>query len=107
MRDDEGEIVFEGTGDELIDKWEKELAMGLTPDLTEGMSQEAKKRLEKEKTRSKQASEAIKELDGLVDSDLLNKFQSVTPGSKQYQELSDRHKAKSNVDLKKFLIGRS
>jgi len=44
----DGEIVFDETGDPLIDKWEKELAQGITPDLTEGMSDEALASLEKE-----------------------------------------------------------
>lgn len=40
-RDGDGEIMFESTGDDLIDKWERELAMGLEPDLTEGMSEDS------------------------------------------------------------------
>jgi hypothetical protein len=39
-RTEDGKVVFANTGDALIDKWERELAMGLTPDLLEGMSQE-------------------------------------------------------------------
>jgi hypothetical protein len=40
-----GEIIFRDTGDDLIDKWEKEFSMGLEPDLFEGLSQEQKNKL--------------------------------------------------------------
>lgn len=35
-KDEDGEVRFE-TGDPYIDKWEKEIAMGLTPDLLEDL----------------------------------------------------------------------
>ncbi len=40
--------MFGETGDPLFDKWEKELAMGIEPDLTEGLPQEEKEKLFKE-----------------------------------------------------------
>jgi len=46
-RGDDGEIVFEETGDDLIDKWERELSQGKTPDLTEGYSKETLAELQK------------------------------------------------------------
>jgi len=45
---EDGEFYFTDSGDPLIDKWERELAQGLTPDLTEGMSEQAKQELIKE-----------------------------------------------------------
>ena len=45
----DGEFFFENTGDPLFDKWERELAVGLTPDLEEGLSQEQKAQLRKER----------------------------------------------------------
>ena len=39
-RNEDGVIQFINTGDELIDKWEKELSEGKTPDYLEGFSQE-------------------------------------------------------------------
>lgn len=45
---DDGEVIFEETGDPLIDKWEQELAQGIIPDLTEGMSPEAVSQLKQE-----------------------------------------------------------
>lgn len=39
-RNEDGEIQFINTGDELIDKWEKELSEGKNPDYLEGFSQE-------------------------------------------------------------------
>lgn len=35
----DGTVTFSNTGDALIDKWERELAMGIEPDLLEGASQ--------------------------------------------------------------------
>lgn len=37
-KNERGDIVFEETGDPQIDKWEKEIAMGGTPDLNEGLT---------------------------------------------------------------------
>ena len=37
-KNERGEIVFEETGDPMIDKWEKEISLGVVPDLTEGLS---------------------------------------------------------------------
>ncbi len=34
------------TGDPLIDKWERELAMGIEPDLLDGMSDEYRRKVE-------------------------------------------------------------
>jgi uncharacterized protein YmfQ (DUF2313 family) len=49
VADESGHVVLPDTGDELIDKWERELAQGLTPDLEEGMTPEARKMAEEEK----------------------------------------------------------
>lgn len=74
----EGEVLFEETGDELIDKWERELAMGLDPDLTEGMSQENKDQLKKDQDRSKRAREQLKELDdSFIDPKYMSKFEKL------------------------------
>ena len=32
-------------GDDLVDRWEKELAAGIMPDITEGMAPEAREKL--------------------------------------------------------------
>lgn len=47
-----GEVMFQ-TGDPLLDKWERELASGLEPDLTEGLSPEERKKEEKAKEKLK------------------------------------------------------
>lgn len=47
----DGEFYFTETGDDLIDKWERELSQGLQPDLEEGMSAQAKARLQTEKQK--------------------------------------------------------
>lgn len=62
---DDGEIVFEETGDSLIDKWEQELMKGLTPDLTESMSPENIAKMRKSKEQKKKASEVASQLDGI------------------------------------------
>jgi hypothetical protein len=52
-RNEDGTIQFKATGDDLIDRWEKELSQGNTPDLMEAFSEEQKnsiiKRLERVK----------------------------------------------------------
>ncbi len=61
-RDEDGELVFEETGDDLIDKWERELNMGITPDLHEGLSKESLQELDAEKkkmTRAKQIASVV------------------------------------------------
>lgn len=44
-RNEDGQIQFVETGDELIDKWEKELAEGKTPDYMEAFSKDEIDRL--------------------------------------------------------------
>ena len=46
-RNADGEIQFIDTGDELIDKWEKELAEGKVPDYNEAFSQEQVEKLDR------------------------------------------------------------
>jgi hypothetical protein len=66
-RTERGEVVYT-TGDPLIDKWERELEMGLEPDLTEGLSPEerekehrALERIKARKNKLKQVSEELGE----------------------------------------------
>jgi hypothetical protein len=94
MKGDDGEIEFEETGDELIDKWEKELAMGLTPDLNEGLSPQAKQLLEADKKKSSHVQKAVAELDGLVDKfDVDPRYKHVTkPVADVPVFLGQRHK---------------
>jgi hypothetical protein len=40
----DGQVVFSNTGDALIDKWEREYAMGLEPDLLDGVSPEEREK---------------------------------------------------------------
>lgn len=54
-RSPDGKVVFENTGDPLIDKWEKELAQGLAPDLLEGMSPEQRRAEEEALERLKKS----------------------------------------------------
>lgn len=61
-RNEDGEIVFESTGDPLIDKWEKELALGMEPDLTEGMTQEDLDLLKEEQSKSTRAKKQLHEV---------------------------------------------
>jgi len=39
-RTEEGKIFFSNTGDDLIDKWEREIADGKEPDLTEAFNEQ-------------------------------------------------------------------
>lgn len=56
----DGHVVFDNTGDALIDKWERELAAGLDPDLLEGCSPE-------EREKERQALERLKAKKVLAD----------------------------------------
>lgn len=64
-RDEDGEVYFEETGDPLIDKWEREIRMGIEPDLGEAFSTEERKKLDKEKEKFRRAREARQQLDGI------------------------------------------
>ena len=56
-RGKDGKVVFANTGDSLIDKWEKEIAQGLEPDLLEGLSPEERER--ERKAREKLFSQKV------------------------------------------------
>lgn len=62
---EDGEMVFEETGDPLIDKWEEELSKGLTPDLTEALSQESIAKMRKAAEKKNKVSEAASQLDDI------------------------------------------
>ena len=53
FRNEKGEVQFSNTGDELIDKWEKELAEGKSPDYLEGFNAEDLEKLENLRTRGR------------------------------------------------------
>jgi hypothetical protein len=60
------------TGDKILDKWEEELARGLEPDLTEGLSPEARAKelaiIERDKSRGSKVAQATEILgDGFVE----------------------------------------
>ena len=61
-RNENGEIVFEETGDPLLDKWEKEIAMGVNPDLTEGLTPEQLERMKTEKQEHARAEAGMAKL---------------------------------------------
>lgn len=46
-RNADGEIQFKDTGDELIDRWEEQIARGESPDLFEAFDEESIKHMEK------------------------------------------------------------
>lgn len=92
---DDGEIVFEETGDPLIDKWEKELAMGLTPDLTEGMSERDKKILENEREKKKHARSVISKV-----SDIDERFEQSIRKDPRYKNVLGSNDSTTNNILK-------
>ena len=65
-RSKDGGVVFVNTGDELIDKWEEELARGLTPDLLEGLSPEQRQKHDQALDKLKKHSKSV-EAEGLRD----------------------------------------
>lgn len=102
-RNEEGEVEFLGTGDNLLDKWEKELSQGLDPDLTEGLPQEELTKLDKEKTKINRAEKLMSQLDDLggqvLGSKSNDKFNSkfARIGSKEESEL-----LRSKLNPRKF-----
>jgi hypothetical protein len=66
-RGEDGEIMFESTGDPLIDKWEREMSMGIEPDLDEGRSPESKASSEASKKLIDSARKKAAQLDGIDD----------------------------------------
>lgn len=99
LRGDDGEIVIDDTGDPLFDKWERELAKGLEPDLEEGLADEEKEKLKQERVKSKNVRTQVKEV--LVNDDFsklaedkdLEKYQSkfIAPGSPEDRALLRAH----------------
>lgn len=49
-RQEDGEIKFTETGDDLIDEWEEQIARGETPDLTQAFSKESLEAIRTRKT---------------------------------------------------------
>lgn len=63
-RTKDGHIIYSNTGDALIDKWERELAMGLQPDLLEGVDPEERKKETEavEKLKRQQSSATLEKV---------------------------------------------
>ena len=51
-KDSDGNVQFRNTGDDLIDRWEEQLAQGLMPDLTEGMTDDEIQKLNREQKKA-------------------------------------------------------
>lgn len=76
----DGEIVFTDTGDDLIDKWEQELAKGIIPDLEEGLAKSVKDELKKERKLSKSDKGKFTQVNAIENQKLLrNKIKTSTP----------------------------
>ena len=60
-RREDGEVMFE-TGDPFIDKWERELAAGVTPDLLEGLPISAREASAKDLKARRRVKDAEAEL---------------------------------------------
>ena len=60
MKDEDGNISFEGMYDDpLLEKWEKELSMGITPDFNEGLTDSVKSEIEKLQKKKGRSAIAI------------------------------------------------
>lgn len=103
-KDENGEVQLIGTGDALIDKWERELAMGLEPDLNEGLSTEQRQELVKEQNKPKR-SYLDSELDGFtLGSPTKNKkydSKFAVPGSKEEAALLGSKSSPKNTYRKR------
>lgn len=62
----DGKEVKFVTGDPLIDKWEDEIARGLTPDLTEGMPEHERRKEREAQQQLAIRDVAAKEADALI-----------------------------------------
>jgi hypothetical protein len=71
----DGEVVFE-TGDQYIDKWEKELAMGITPDLLEDLPSWHRDKMQKEQDRLEKQSKKNYEGDDFDDDGFDDNYES-------------------------------
>lgn len=76
----DGEVYYQ-TGDPYIDKWERELAMGITPDLLEGITKKKVKTDEEKQVEEEikaKADDLEAELDGFVE-DYRSKLEKTPP----------------------------
>lgn len=87
--DDDGEMTFTETGDELLDKWEQEFARGIIPDLEEGLPTGEKEKLKEERKLSKRGRQQLKELvkEPRTKEDRLYESKKVVPGSLEEKAL--------------------
>lgn len=60
----QGVYTFGSTGDPLVDKWEREIALGLDPDLVEGLTDEQRRKLEEEQRNSQRGIDPLALLTG-------------------------------------------
>ena len=65
-RREDGEIMFE-TGDPLIDKWERELAMGIQPDLFEGLPKKSRQEHEINMKAQRETMQRIPDIEANFD----------------------------------------
>ena len=65
-RREDGEVMYT-TGDPLIDKWEKELAQGLTPDLLEGLPSWHRRKSERALAAKQNVEEKAQDSDSTLD----------------------------------------
>lgn len=68
-RNKDGHVQFKDTGDDMIDRWEQQLAEGETPDFMEAFSEEQRKRLERlrKKGNSRVTGRSMKAVADAVD----------------------------------------
>ena len=103
LADEDGEYYFSETGDDQIDKWEREMALGLTPDLEEGLPTSERDKLKKERERY---AKARKQMDDIMPTERVqtkeekryaSKF--AVPGSPEEKRLMGRGANDGWVDL--------
>ncbi len=99
----DGEVIFTETGDPLLDKWEQEFSKGVIPDMEEGLSQEEKEKLRKERELSKRARQQAGQLEFNEDyqkrKDPRYDSKFVSPGSKEERELLRKSRVPSSSIL--------
>lgn len=71
QRNEAGDIQFTDTGDELIDKWEEQIAKGETPDLNEAFDESSMQYMEKMRQKARDSDP----YQGLTMKDTVDKLQ--------------------------------
>lgn len=87
-RNADGHVQFTDTGDELIDKWESELAEGKIPDYAEAFSPEELEKLEHLRTKGTDRFGHNRSIGDTVDA-VVRRTQGIALPTKRFKDVED------------------